>query len=189
MASIITLKAIGLNTNPNQLEVPEGSLVEARNVIIEKDNVIEPARGYRLYAEPFGLTTDRAYQIWEYKNRLIRQYGTTIEFQNGVLNSGVVNFDAFSGSFGPAKSGLRTKTVDSTGNLYFTSDTGIKKISAQDASQLSTSSGYITNAGGLKALDFTANIQITDGDQSSFLPQDSAVAYRIVWATLDAIVS
>lgn len=186
MASIITLKAIGLNTNPNQLEVPEGSLVEARNVIIEKDNVIEPARGYRLYAEPFGLTTDRAYQIWEYKNRLIRQYGTTIEFQNGVLNSGVVNFDAFSGSFGPAKSGLRTKTVDSTGNLYFTSDTGIKKISAQDASQFSTSPGYITNAGGLKALDFTATLQITDGDQSSFLPQDSAVAYRIVWATLDA---
>ncbi len=49
MASNVTLKAIGLNISPNQLDLPPGSLVTASNVIIKRDNVVEPRRGYPLY--------------------------------------------------------------------------------------------------------------------------------------------
>lgn len=186
MASTISLKAVGLNTNPNQLELPEGSLVEATNVIINRENIIEQRRGFKLFGEPFGSSADRAKQMWEYKDRIIRHYSNKLEFQNGTLNNGVANFDEFSGDYNEAQSGLRIKKVDTAGNLYFTTSDGIKKISASNASQFSTSPGYITNAGGIKAVDFYPELVVVPNDQTSFLPQDSAVAYRILWAINDA---
>jgi hypothetical protein len=186
MASTLTLKAIGLNTNPNQLDLPEGSLIEAHNVIIDRENVIEPRRGFRIYGESFGSTTDRAKQMWEYKNRIIRHYSNKLEFQNGTLNDGTVNFDEFAGTYSEAEAGLRIKHVDSSGNSYFTTSDGIKKISAKLSSDLRTTSGFIKSAGGLKAVDFKSELVITANDQSAFLPQDSAVAYRVLWLTRDA---
>lgn len=186
MATTITLKAAGLNTNPNQLDLPEGSLVEATNVVIERENVIQPCRGTKLFGEAFGSAISRCSQMWDYRGRIIRQYGGTLQFQNGVLNSGDVNFDSFNGTFNPAQAGLRTKTIDSAGNLFFTSSGGIKKISAKTGDQFSTNAEYIVDAGAIKAIDFTANLTITAADQTSFLTQDSAVAYRHLWAYKDA---
>ena len=49
---------------------------------------------------------------------------------------------------------MRLKYIEQNGNLYFTSSSGIKKISSTDAPSLS--SALITNAGGIKGLDFQA---------------------------------
>jgi hypothetical protein len=186
MASTLSLKAIGLNTNPNQLDLPEGSLIEADNVIIDRDNVIEPRRGFKLFGEAFGTDEDRAKQMWEYKDRIIRHYGSKLEFQNGTNNDGTANFDEFSGTYSEPRTGLRIKKADASGNSYFTTSDGIKKISAKLATDLSTASGFIKRAGAVKAVDFKASLTTTNNDQSSFLPQDSAVAYRVLWLYKDA---
>lgn len=186
MPTTPVLKARGLNLSPNQLTVEEGSLSQAENIIIRRDDVIEPRRGFRLYGESFGTSTDTIKQMFVYRERLIRHYNDVLQFQNGTNNDGEVNFSNFSGSYTEAETGLRMKSIESNGNMYFTTSEGIKKISAKTASDLSTSSGYITNAGGIKALDIQAKLDIEAGGQTGFLPQDSAVAYRVLWNYYDA---
>lgn len=110
-----------------------------------------------------------------------------MEFDTGALNNaGEEQFSPFSGAFAEAQEGLRTKSVESNGNFYFTSSTGIQKISAATASQFSTAPGYIRPAGGVKALDLTATVEREQGNITGFLPQDSTVAYRVVWGYNDA---
>ncbi len=186
MASTGTLKALGLNLSPNQLEVPEGSLVEASNVIIRRDNVIEPRRGFKLYGESFGSIVDRLKQLFTYRQRILRHYNDVLQFQNGVNNDGTVNFDNFAGSYTETEPGLRIKSIESNGNFYFTTSEGIKKISAKTGDGLSTAAGFITQAGGIKALDISARLDIVQGSQTGFLPADSTVAYRYVLGTFDA---
>ncbi len=188
MASTINLKAVGLNTSPNQLELQDGSLLEASNVIIRSDNVIESRRGYKLFGESFGSSSDRAKQLAVYKGRILRHYSSTLQFQNGNVNTitNEAEFDSFSGSYSETQAGLRMKFLELNKNLYFTTSDGIKKISAASASEFSTASGYITSAGGTKALDFTASPIYTYGSQTDFFTEDSVVAYRIVWGKKDA---
>jgi hypothetical protein len=185
-SSAVVLKAIGLNVQPNSLSVPDGSLTQASNVIIKRDNVIESRRGYKLNGAAFGSSTDRLKQLYSYKNALLRQYANTLQYENGVDSNGDKAFSNFAGTFGEAQAGLRTKFIEQNGNFYFTSDQGIQKISAQGNTQFTSAAGYVTQAGGIKAIDLNATLKLTQGDQSGFLPQDSAVAYRVIWGTTDA---
>src|SRR3970282_104867 len=174
------LKAVGLYTFVNELGMlPEGALLQADNVNIDRDGIIEPRRGFNLYGTNMPLTQDRAKQLIVYKNRIIRHFGSSLQFDS----TGSGTFSTFSGSYTETETGLRIKSVESNGNLYFTTSAGIKKISANSASQLSTSSNYITNAGGPKALD--VNLLITY-DPSGFMDAESKVAYRIVGGINDA---
>lgn len=180
MPGVFTLKALGLNTQPNSLEVPPGSLTTAKNISIQRTNVIEPRRGFKIYGDAMGSVSDRAKQLFSYKLRILRHYSNILQFDNG---SGT--FANLSGAFSEAQSGLRTKSAEMNGNLYLTSSDGIKKISALTASDLTTSSGVLVNAGGVKAIDVTGRVNYSYGDQTDFLVQDSAVAYRVVWGYRD----
>lgn len=181
------LKASGLNTQPNQLSVPEGSLIVANNVVINRDNVIEPRRGFTQYGTPIGSSGDVASQLLEYQTRILRNYNDVLQWDTLVENSlGESIFDTFSGSYEEVIPGLRMKSVQANKNLYFTTADGIKKISAVSADDFSTAAGYITNAGGIKALDISTALAITYGSSDGFLDDDSAVAYRAVWGIRDA---
>lgn len=187
MQSTVTLSAAGLYTQPNQLNLPDGALTEATNVVIRRDNVIEPRRGFQLFGTSFGTSSDRLSQLFVYKGRIFRQYGDIIEFDTGALtNAGLELFSPLSGSFPPAQVGLRTKSVESNGNFYFTSSDGIQKLSALTTSDFTTAAGFVTLAGGTNALNMTATLAITLGLETGFLPQDSTVAYRTVWGYTDA---
>lgn len=185
-SSTVNLKALGLNFSPNALELPPGSLVEANNVIIRRDDVIESRRGYALFGEEIP-SLQTAKQLAIYRQRILRHYGDKIAYQDGVLNSGEAKFTEFSGSFTEVEAGLRIKYSQAkNGNFYFTSNEGIKKISAASASEFTSASGYITPAGGIKALDLQARLNTTFGDQESFLTENSTVAYKLVWGKIDA---
>jgi len=155
-------------------------LQDCNNIVVNRDNVAEPRRGLKIYGNQMGgsPTTDTAKQLLIYKKRLLRHFTSTIEFDNG---SGA--FSAFSGSYLETVPGLRIKYTEVNGNLYFTTSEGIKKISALLASDFSTTPNYITQAGGVKALDLTGNV---DYSQPGFFTQDSVVAYRVVWGIKDA---
>jgi hypothetical protein len=184
--SNVTIQTVGLYSEPNQLSVPEGALTEASNVIIQRDNVIEPRRGFKLFGTPFGTITDRLKQLFVYKFRLLRHWGNTLEFDTGTLtNSGEELFSPFDASVEEAQAGLRIKSVESNGNFFFTSSQGIRKLSAATTKDFTTAPGYLTLAGGIKALDLTANPILAQGNITGFLPQDGAVAYRAVWGTID----
>jgi len=185
-SSSVNLKALGLNFQGNSLDVPDGSMAEASNVNIRRDSTVEPRRGFKLDGDSFGTVNDRLKQLFVYKDRILRHYATTLQFEDGTNNDGTRKFSNFNGSYTEAQTGLRTKSIEASGNFYFTSSEGIRKISAKTADQLSTSSGYITKAGGIKAIDLETDLVSTYGNQTGFLPEDSAVAYRVVWAKTDA---
>lgn len=182
MPSTVNLKAAGLYTSPNELDRVEGALTEADNVIIKRDGIIEQRRGFKLYGDALPASSYRVSQLTTYRARILRHYNNVLQYDS----DGNGKFQSFAGFYLPAEISLRTKFAESNGNLYFTSSEGIKKISAKNATQFSTEEGYIKDAGAEKALDITGKVVYTPNLQSGFLPQDSAVAYRLVWNNKDA---
>lgn len=194
MASQVNLKALGLNYSPNNLALPEGSLVVANDVIVRRDNVIESRRGFREYSETFGNPiTDHSAQIISYKDRILNHYYDSflnkaiLQYDTGTVDSNgkaiFENFNTGSDDFKEVQTGLRIKSIESNKNLYFTTSEGIKKISARTASDFTP--GMVKNAGAVKAIDFAVELSVIQGQQTGFLGVDSAVAYRIIWGYKD----
>ena len=176
-ANIIKNRA--LVTFGNELSRPSGSLKKALNVNVDEDGVATPRRGQNDYGNPTNNTestvTGFVSQIMEYKNAIIRQYQSSLEYED---SSGV--FQPITGTFDQALSGFRTKWQESNSNLYFTSSDGIKKVSETNKSNFSAN--MVTNAGGIKAGYTSGLIVPTVG---GFLPASSKVGYRTVIGTKD----
>lgn len=185
MASTSLIKALGLDKSTNALEAAPGTLYEASNVIIRRDDVIESRRGYDIYGVPFGSASDRCKQMAEYKNKLLRHYSNKLQFEYELNNAGEMEFLTFDGDYTEAVPGRRFRSIESAGNFFFTTSEGIKKISAKTASDFSTSSNYISQAGGINAIDIEARVDLIQGETGGYLPQDSVVAYKIVWGYKD----
>lgn len=184
MAQRTVLKAKGLYTDPNRLSsLPEGALLEAEDVVINRDNVIEPRRGFNQYGNTFGITNSRTKQLLVYKDRILFHEDDNLYYNSNPHNNTVDgNFQQFDGSFSELETGLRIKSVESNKNLFFTTNDGIKKISAKTADDFTTFSGFIRDAGAAKALDVVGSLNSTvDG----FLPPNSEVSYRVVWGYKD----
>lgn len=182
MASTVNLKAAGLYTSPSELDRPEGSLSEASNIIIKRDGIVEQRRGFKLFGDALPSSVDRVKQLTTYRNRIIRHYSNKLQYDS--TESG--RFLEFAGDYSETQAGLRIKFIESNGNFYFTTSEGIKKISAKTASQFTTEDGYIKPAGAIGALDPEGEIIYVPNLQTGILPQDSVVAYRLVWNYKDA---
>lgn len=181
MAQANILKCRGLYTFQNNLsEIPEGSLVEADNIVIDREGVIGPRRGFALYGSAIGSSTaNRAKQLFTYKNRVFRHWGVQIDYDS----DGAGNFASIASGVSEIEDDglpLRIKTLEANGNLFITTSSGIKKISAADSAGLA--SATLTDAGGIKALDLSYELV----DNPGFLTSESAVAYRVVWGIKDA---
>jgi len=182
MSQQVTLQAKGLFTHSNPLSaVPQGSLQQADNIVIDRNDIVEPRRGFKQYGNTFGVLADRTKQILTYKDVIIRHVLSKLQYDSG--NGVFLDFDALGTSnvINAASSGVRIKSIEANGNLYFVSDTGVKKVTAVNSSQFGTVT--IENAGGVKALDITAT---TDYTTSGFLAPNSKVAYCLVWGIKDA---
>jgi hypothetical protein len=148
------------------------------NCVIDSDNTIEQRRGF----SEFGNATPADAQIKQlmvYKGVIFRHYANKLAFDS----TGNGSFVEFAGTYMELATKLRIKYIESNGNLYFTTTEGIKKISATSASEFTSASGYITNAGGVKAIGLELKLKPVS---SGWLPAQSKVGYRIVWGIKDA---
>jgi len=187
MPSIVNLKAVGLNFSPSPLDCPDGSMLEASNVIIRRDSIVESRRGFKLYGDSFNTSNIRAKQLLQYKNRLILHHNSALMYDSDGIGTWKY-FKTLTGAnqtVSEVASGLRIKMVESNGNAYITTSDGIKKLSAFSTNDF-TLSGFITQAGGVKAIDLEAHIKFIDGQLDGFLEVDHAVSYRVVWGMRDA---
>lgn len=163
----------GLVTSPSELTQPEGSMAVADNIVVDFENIAQQRRGFKEYSNVFD---DAAKQIFTYKNRLIAHYETSLAFDSG---SGT--FTDFTGTFSELIQNFRIKTLETSGNCYFTTSNGVKKISVKSVSDLGTTT--ILNAGAAKAIDLSG---VLVPDAAGFLPAQSKVAYRLVFGYKDA---
>ena len=170
------IKAKSLYTFSNELNMPEGALVIAKNVNIDEPSVITPRRGLNDFGSALATEDKRIKQLIQYKNKLIRHFDETLEWENSSND-----FTSFIGTYKELEDGLRIKYQESNGNLYFTTTEGIKKLSATSSSNFQNLS--ITNAGGIKAVDLFAKTLPTSG---GFLPPQSKVGYKILYGITDA---
>lgn len=170
-----TTKFKGLYTYGNELIQPEASLVVADNVNIDEPSVITPRRGFEDHGSEV-LINERVKQLLSYKKSPLRHIENRIEFfRNG-------DYIAFDGEYHQVDPNIRIKYVEANSNFYFTTRTGIKKISAKSESEFSQSEKYITDAGIPKALDCFGKIVFKD---NGFLPPQSKVAYKVLFGKKD----
>ena len=181
----VLLKVSGLYTFPNNLsEIPPGALTTADNIVIDRNGIVESRRGFQQYSDQFGIGTDRAKQLLTYKNRLLVHYQNSLAYDNGA---GLLT--DFSGTFPETEAGLRIKSIEANGNLYFTTSLGIYRISALNASEFTPASGYVRLAGGVQALDINGTLDYSTGGWFIYQtdqPGQTKVAYRMTWAFYDA---
>jgi hypothetical protein len=170
--------AKGLYTFSNELNDVQGALDVADNVVIDADDTIQSRRGFGEFGNSFGTASDIHKQLLVYKDRILRHFNSTIQFDS----TGDGSFLNFDGTFNEVESGVRIKFQESNSNLYFTTSDGIKKISARTSADFTDDSGFITNAGIARALDVVATPVYTPG---GFLPPQSKCAYRVVWGIRD----
>lgn len=177
MSQYINLNPKGLFTYYNNLsEVSPGALLKGTNTVIDRTGVISPRRGIKYYGPLLAQSPDRAKQLMQYKNILIRHVNDKIAYETGA---GV--FANFAGSFTEVFSGERTKYLETKGNLYFTTSNGVQKISVKSASDLATAT--ITTIGAPEAL---AGYAVPNFATIGFLAAGSQVPYQVTWSIKDA---
>jgi hypothetical protein len=177
----VILKALGLVSAYNTLDTPPGTFAKASNVVIRKEGVVEKRRGFSTYGDNLGGS---AKQLLTYHERILRHYGTVIDWDS----DGEGSFIPFDGSYTEPQD-TRIHSVNYNDNLFFTTNNGIKKLSAPSTDYLllnGQDTGFIKDAGGAKALDLQVEVDVVDGSSSGWFLADSAVAYRYVIGYTDA---
>lgn len=172
MSQELVLKNTGLNTNANQLSmVPEGALSLARNIVIDKDSVAEPRRGFGRLDNPPASDLIRNDRITSFQDKIIvrRSSDNTMAYKNGG------GWTQYAGTYlHPDAELARMQFAQSNGNLYFTTSTGIKV--------LDTYAGPILSTGMPRGLDGSGTVTGSSG----MMANNTQVAYRIVWGSRDA---
>jgi hypothetical protein len=177
MSQYLNLNPKGLFTYYNNLsEVSPGALLKGTNTVLNRNGVINPRRGIKYYGPTLPNLADRAKQLMQYKDTLIRHVNDKLAFEVGA---GV--FTDFEGDFTEVITGERTKYLENKGNLYFTSSEGVQKISVKDASEFGDA--VITQTGAPAALGGYA---LPNYSTLGFLNLGSQVPYQVTWSIKDA---
>lgn len=164
----ITIK--GLSTYPNPIgDVPKGSLAIADNIVIDADGTAQSRRGFDILAGSFGVLSDRVNTFVEYQTQLLVSYGTDklAYWLAGVYTNYVGSFAA------PDPLTARMKFVAANSNLYFTTNTGVKK--------LDIFTGTPRDSGSPQGLDLVGTLSGGAG----FFNTNAQVAYRVIWGYRD----
>jgi hypothetical protein len=169
-----------LHTHPSDLSaVPQGALSVADDVVIDKEEIAEPRRGFN--RSNGALSASMANKLFMYQDYLIAHYSTNLlAYYSTQLSSTSADFagsgswTAVSGTYTPVDS-EKVHSAEANRNFYFTASTGVKKLDAYNSTPVA--------AGAYKGLD----LQVTGVSASStWLANNYRTAYRVVWGYKDA---
>lgn len=167
MAQLTSLKCKGLFTHPNELgTVPEGALLQAKNCVIDKEDILENRRGSIKYGIALANVPS---SLFTYRDHLIAHHGTKLSYDSDGLGT----WADYTGTFS-APTSRKIRSFESNQNFYFTTSEGMKKIDSLTSTPISS--------GAPKALDGTATLNAAVG---GFLADGNCVAYRVVWGIKD----
>ena len=162
----VSVKNVGLFTDPNRLNLPDGALIVADNVVIDRPDVVDSRRGFKAYA----TLTSNADKLFVYQSRIIAKQGTTLKYDS----DGAGTMVAYAGTYAPPSGASNIRSMEASKNFYLTTSAGVKKLTAYN--------GTIGMAGMYKGLDGTG---ATSG-ASGWFSNNASVGYRVVWGVKDA---
>lgn len=178
MSQGLTSKIAGLWTFSSDItNAPEGSLAVADNVVIDRDNEAEPRRGFDYLTHGgtqsnFSSPSYRANKLFFYQGYTLAHYATNLLAYHDP-STGWANY---SGTFNPPTGTSKVRSEQASGNLYFTTATGVQKLDAFG--------GTPKAIGVPPGLDVTTSVAVAP--TSTWLPVGYSTAYRIVWGYKDA---
>lgn len=172
MSQSLVLKHKGLFTNSNQLSaVPQGAQSLAKNIVIDKDEIAEPCRGFTRLGDAPASALVRNDRITTYQDKLIvrRSNDNTMAYYTAG-----VGYTNYAGTYEhPDADYARMQFSQAKGNLYFTTLSGVKVLDAYN--------GPVYSTGMPRGLDGSA----TTTGASGMMADNTQVAYRIVWGSRD----
>lgn len=165
----VLLKAAGLYSFPNRLaSIPNGALLKAENIVINRDNIAESRRGFKIYGNAMGSgTANTAHQMANYKETLLRHFGSGpgqfLEYDSDAAGT-FVTFK-FTSTGNVTNTSTTISNIPTTAELFvgmYISGTGIPGNSTissiiDNTSIVISSAATITTVGA--TLTFTYNIQ------------------------------
>jgi len=166
-------KFLGLFAQQNSFDMPDGAMERAMNIVINDDNVVTKLRGFYQYFSP-GSGTIKA--LTTYQNRLISVYADKIAYytDTGLSPNEIGTETALTGSAVAVTGSRVPQFAESNGNLFFTTDSGVKVIDAYN--------GKVFDAGAPAGLDINGNFLALTGP----ITGNSSVAYRCLFGRRDA---
>jgi hypothetical protein len=171
MAQDLKLKIKGLYLHPNPLsEAPDGALAIADNIVVDRESVAESRRGFKQYGDQLSVGTDRINKYFNYQDKLLVHYDDKLAYDSDDAGTWV----QYSGTYDIPDTGYQLRSIEANRAFYFTTSTGVKKIDSI--------TGTPALSGMYKALDGEGS---TTGS-SGFMPDDSTIAYRMIWGIKDA---
>jgi hypothetical protein len=184
----IQLTCKGLFTMPNALsQVPDGSCLIAQNVVVDYDGLLSGRRGIRQFGTSLqtitGSVHTNIFQEFFYAGSKLIWFGDVTvsdtnpaRFYFGYDSDNLGTWIETTHPFSPPAYAFTDtyRSVQSNGNFYMTSTTGLLKTDAP--------SHPLIQAGGLPGLDGTATLTGASG----FMATNTEVAYRMTWTTTDA---
>ncbi len=184
MATHTVIKCRGQHSADNEMGgVPEGALLEAKNVVSAFLHSIQSRRGQKFLGQElgaptpatFGDDTQRGNEGFFYGDTLVQHYSTNL-----LTRWTGSAFTDYSGTYEPPDPDLlRMKFLEMAQNLYFLTSTG--------AFLLDAVAGTPRASGVPRALDIDAvNSSLDASPGSEWMPPNTQVAYRGVFGTLDA---
>lgn len=166
MSQKLDVQARGLQTQPNPLTVPDGSLSVATNVVIHNDNIVESRRGLMPYGTsvPDGTYAEDMY--WYADRVYMRTLAGNLYYDSDGAGTWVQvygNYDQPS-----AELWSTCNSAQFEGSLYLTTADGIQKLGGAGAQRRIAKGTY------------SAAI-----DANGALPTDNQVAYQAVLSAID----
>lgn len=166
----------GLYTNPNTFsEAPEGALLTADNVVLDRESILSTRRGQVQYQpnSPVSMTA-AVRSIFTYNNTIIVNASDGTLYYDSADDGSV--WTQYSGTYDVPDNtvvGSRIRAQEQNKNFYFTTSQGVFKLDDIAATPITS--------GSPPALDGTGATSGTPG----FMADSTNVAYRVVWGYTD----
>lgn len=165
---------LGLFAQANSFGVPQGAMEIAKNVVINDDNVITKMRGFYRYFSP--AEADVLSNLFFYQNRLLAVYNDFISYftDTGTSPNKTGIETILTGSAFTITSPRKSRSVQESGNLYWTTDNSIFKLDKFN--------GSVIQAGASPGLDIRGNLFSANGP----ILDDTQFGVRAVFGRKDA---
>lgn len=177
----LLIKASGLFTFPHHFSaIPQGALLEASNVVINRDSIIECRRGMKIYGNSTsGGASDTVHQLLTYKTRMLRHHNISLEYDSdgagtflgfsvvltGTTTSTSANVTGFTATSQLA-SGM---SVTGTGVPNNTTILSITNNNALVLSQAATATGTVSLTFNVVVSEVTSGLRIKSFEANSNL--------------------